>query len=323
MSNARFPIEKTQEVARQALSKRGGRETRNISMDVPELRIESESAVEHSSENDSPNPRRRTEAQKQARRDYINANREKIRFQQRTLQAKKRQDPEFKARQEAIRGQWRDKNREHLRKKYRETYRKNPEARYATQKKTIAKNPDKYKAYAAEYRAKHKAKAQAYMTEYVAKNKAALDQKAKEYLPRRKELNKIRRKDPTERLKDACRTRVGFILKKAGIPKFNHTFELVSCTPDFFKAHIEQQFRPGMSWQNFGEWEIDHKKALSKFDLSVREERLKAFHYSNCQPLWQPENRSKCNREEPYIKLHYVVKPPTSTLPAAHQPFLI
>lgn len=51
-----------------------------------------------------------------------------------------------------------------------------------------------------------------------------------------------------------------------------------------------------MSWENYGKWHIDHIKPCSKFDLTVKEEQYKCFHYSNLQPLWGPENSAKGNR---------------------------
>ena len=35
--------------------------------------------------------------------------------------------------------------------------------------------------------------------------------------------------------------------------------EYLGCNIETFKKHIEQQFTEGMSWENYGEWHIDHK----------------------------------------------------------------
>jgi hypothetical protein len=71
---------------------------------------------------------------------------------------------------------------------------------------------------------------------------------------------------------------------------------LFGCTRDEARAHIQDQFGPGMSWENYGQWQIDHKRPLSAFDLRNPEERAAASHFTNLQPLWAFENQSKGSR---------------------------
>lgn len=72
----------------------------------------------------------------------------------------------------------------------------------------------------------------------------------------------------------------------------------LGCTVDELKIHLENQFRKEMSWDNYGKkgWHIDHILPLSKFDLTDREQFLKACHYTNLQPLWYDENIRKSNK---------------------------
>jgi hypothetical protein len=71
----------------------------------------------------------------------------------------------------------------------------------------------------------------------------------------------------------------------------------LGCSIDFLKKYLESQFLPGMSWENHGtnpdNWQIDHIRPLSSFDLSDRYQFLRACHYTNLQPLWAPDNWSK------------------------------
>jgi len=69
----------------------------------------------------------------------------------------------------------------------------------------------------------------------------------------------------------------------------------LGCTIQEFKSHIEKQFVEGMSWDNYGKWQLDHIFPLSKVDLTNREELLKVCHYTNYQPLWQNDNIRKFN----------------------------
>lgn len=62
--------------------------------------------------------------------------------------------------------------------------------------------------------------------------------------------------------------------------------------PDF-KSYLEARFLPGMTWANYGEWHIDHRRPLSSFDLTSDDEVRTACHYTNLQPLWAKDNQSK------------------------------
>jgi len=54
-----------------------------------------------------------------------------------------------------------------------------------------------------------------------------------------------------------------------------------------------------MSWENHGEWQIDHFKAQSRFDPTDEEEKFKCWHYTNLQPMWSSENISWGNKKKP------------------------
>ena len=62
---------------------------------------------------------------------------------------------------------------------------------------------------------------------------------------------------------------------------------------DELKAHLEQLWTNGMSWDNYGEWHIDHIKPCAMFDLTKSEEQKKCFNYTNLRPLWGIDNLHK------------------------------
>jgi hypothetical protein len=71
------------------------------------------------------------------------------------------------------------------------------------------------------------------------------------------------------------------------------TLALVGCDAAVLRAHLESQFEEGMSWDNFGQWEVDHVRPCASFDLSDPEQQQACFHYRNLQPLWKEVNRRK------------------------------
>ena len=73
------------------------------------------------------------------------------------------------------------------------------------------------------------------------------------------------------------------------------TLEYLGCSTIKLKEHIEKQFKPGMTWDNYGKWHIDHIIPL-KYDKPTLEETCKRLHYLNTQPLWAKDNIAKGNR---------------------------
>lgn len=65
--------------------------------------------------------------------------------------------------------------------------------------------------------------------------------------------------DPAGHLANIVRSRVKQALKSN---KKMSSMECLACDIKTFKAHIEAQFKEGMSWENHGEWHIDHKIPL-------------------------------------------------------------
>lgn len=115
---------------------------------------------------------------------------------------------------------------------------------------------------------------------------------------RHKENPEIRRdleakwyQQPTYRLIRIQRARIRDALK--GKAKSKNTIGLLGCTSEEFKAHLEAQFQEGMSWDNYGEWHVDHIKPCSKYDLTLDKEQEDCFNYRNTQPLWASDNLSK------------------------------
>lgn len=85
-----------------------------------------------------------------------------------------------------------------------------------------------------------------------------------------------------------------------GSRKCAHTTELLGCSIEELRNHLERLFQPDMKWDNYGRngWHIDHVIPLTYFDMSDPEQQRRAWHYTNLQPLWAADNRKKWNKIE-------------------------
>ena len=106
--------------------------------------------------------------------------------------------------------------------------------------------------------------------------------------------------EKTRKLTDAefklvctLRSRLGCAIKRQNSNKNNTTIDLLGCSVSFLKGYFEAKFKDGMTWENHGEWHIDHIKPCASFNLLDEEQQKKCFHYTNLQPLWGSENLSK------------------------------
>jgi hypothetical protein len=73
---------------------------------------------------------------------------------------------------------------------------------------------------------------------------------------------------------------------------------LVEFTVNDLQKHLEKKFVAGMSWENMGEWHLDHKIPRSVFNYNSPEDIdfSRCWALSNLQPLWKTDNISKSNR---------------------------
>jgi hypothetical protein len=213
--------------------------------------------------------------------------------------AKYQSDPE-RARQ--LRRAWFDSNRDAHNARQREKYQQSPELRERLSAQGIEwrkANPDVKRERDRQYRQANWDKLLVKKAAYE-RNRRASDP---EYAESRREiLNRSRNRrwaeDPSFRVSCALRTRLWEVLKGRGAAKAASTLELVGCTYSELVAHLEAQFLPGMSWENYGyeTWHIDHIKPCASFDLTDPEQQRQCFHFANLQPLWAEDNLRKSDR---------------------------
>lgn len=125
------------------------------------------------------------------------------------------------------------------------------------------------------------------------------------YLRKKREYTAQKSKSDLQfRLKNTLRARLRQAIKTN--QKTGSAVKDLGCSVEELKKHLESKFKPGMSWDNWAHdgWHIDHIIPLDSFDLSNREELLKAVHFTNLQPLWAKDNFSKNNQDALGVRRH-------------------
>lgn len=222
------------------------------------------------------------------------------------------------------------KNKNKYKIKAKESYNKNKENILLNAKKYRNKNKEKIKKYIAIYRDVNKDKIKITVTAYGIKNRIKIkEQTAKFREENRSIVNEMARKsykkhaekcaerskiyrannkerlqkknseyiknkyktDPFFKLKKTLRGRCLEAFKCVGKKKNTKSEILIGGSFEIARAHIERQFTKGMSWDNHGEWEIDHLIPISS--AKTEEDIASLCHYTNLQPLWKIDNAKK------------------------------
>jgi hypothetical protein len=110
-------------------------------------------------------------------------------------------------------------------------------------------------------------------------------------------------KDMNYRISCILRTRLNKAIK--GKFKTGSAVNDLGCSIEQLLIHLESQFynhptsKIGMSWENYGQngWNIDHIKPFVSFNLTNYEELQQACHYTNLRPIWVEEHTIKSAKE--------------------------
>ena len=167
--------------------------------------------------------------------------------------------------------------------------RRNIGGKSAADKRYATKNKEKIAEYHKEWSDKNRESLRDSHTEWRNNNRDKVRKWARDY-----ERNR-RRVDPKYRLGARTRTAVYTCLKEANVAKYRSTFELLGYTLEELMSHLEALFTEGMTWDNYGEWHVDHKIPMASFNFETTEDRefKLCWCLDNLQPLWRPENLSK------------------------------
>jgi hypothetical protein len=161
----------------------------------------------------------------------------------------------------------------------------------------------KEQIYQKEYRLKNKEKKAAADKKYYENNKESIAKyKRQHYLDNKERIEKYRNEwrnnkfktDSLFKLTYSTRNLIKKSFKTNGYSKKSKAYEILGCTFEEFKQYLEKQFKKGMSWNNHGEWHLDHIYPVSL--AKDEDELIKLNHYTNFQPLWAIDNIKKSNK---------------------------
>lgn len=157
----------------------------------------------------------------------------------------------------------------------------NPERNAASSRRWAAANPEKVITINRRYRQANSEKRSAsFRRWYLSNKKRILSYKKTRYAS-----------DLGFRLLTNCRNRIRDAMQ--GKSKSQRTVELIGCSIPYLNIWMELQFQKDMTWENYGDWHIDHIRPCASFDLSDPKQQQQCFHYTNLQPLWAEKNLQK------------------------------
>lgn len=174
---------------------------------------------------------------------------------------RKPRTPEQKRKGAELSRRYHERNREEVLKKMRERNRI-----------YYQRNKERIKKAASEYQAKNSEKRNAYKVDW-AKRKAKEDPAFKMYLAQRRMLHRA--------------------LGVAGQQKYKRTIDHLGYTSEDLVTHLERQFLKGMSWDNYGEWHIDHIVPIAELRRRGVVDPKQVNALANLRPMWAKDNMLK------------------------------
>lgn len=193
------------------------------------------------------------------------------------IQKKYKNAPDFKDKQKEYDKKKYAENREQILERKKEYYQENKEDILSYKKIYREENETTIKEKLKIYRENHREEAKEYAKIYKVEN--------------RDKYYKYRRDNPHC---IAWRSVLYSTLNRLGTSKQGHTIDMLGYSAIDLKEHLEKQFLEGMTWDNHGEWHIDHKKPVTAFTSD--EEMRVVCALDNLQPLWAEDNLRKKNK---------------------------
>ena len=194
----------------------------------------------------------------------------------------------------------RKKNKDRIRASKKRYYKANRERELARNKTYQEAHKEEMRAYKKQWDEENKEKNKEYQRQYYLEHlEEKRVYKRKHYQENKEKINRYnkRRYHSDINYKLACSQRRRLVNALRNNQKTGSAIKDLGCSVENLRKHLENLFRPGMSWRNWGRfgWHIDHVIPLSRFALDDTEQFLQAVHYTNLQPMWANDNLSKGN----------------------------
>ena len=194
------------------------------------------------------------------------------------------------------RKKYREENKEKIIKQKKQYYEENKMEIGMRNKQYYKKNKDKICKQTKQYQEKNREKITKRKKQYREENREQI----KQYLEKNKDrINNYKKHYQNYKLLTNTQFKLSHYLRSRlrssirGHYKTGSAVKDLGCTISELKLYLEKQFVNGMSWGNYGKWHVDHKLPLKHFDLTDKNQFLKAVNYTNLQPLWASDNCSK------------------------------
>lgn len=170
--------------------------------------------------------------------------------------------------------------------------RRNIGGKVIADKRWREKNKNSVKEYVKSWYEENKEHRKVYIKEYREKNINKIRETKRNYERNRKS------RDPLYKLISNFRTAIYQVLKECNVEKNKHYFNILQYTPEDLISHLELQFKDTMSWDNYGEWHVDHILPITYFNIMEMgdKEFMKCWSLDNLQPMWGKENIRKSNK---------------------------
>jgi len=200
-------------------------------------------------------------------KEYYKKNKERIKETQRTYREKN------KEKKKEYDKEYVEKNKEKMKKYYENYYQKNKE-----KKKIERNNPEKKerrKKWRKEYYQKNKEKSKQQYNNWCDRNQDKIKKYRRNYYKKnKKRINHI----------ISWRSVLRNTLIRMDTDKEGHTIDMLGYSASELKEYMIKLFTVSMSWDNYGEWHIDHIKPVSSFNKNEKVSVVCALE--NLQPLW-------------------------------------